>query len=204
MIHRSAADSRYSVSTMSNLELAPEPDRSFMPAISVAVLVLITIALIVFLVNPRETAVVSVLKTQTYSPHTELKPMPGSLHVLGEQAVAEDDLYVVVKVRITDKLRLPLFVTSTTTTLTGPDGNAEQATAVAPVLYPRLEEIFPMLTPMLTDPLNDGDEISPGQTRDVTVLLLVPNTTEEMWHAKKSAVLTIALRNQAAQTVSLP
>ena len=189
---------------MSNLELAPEPDRSFMPAISVAVLVLITIALIVFLVNPRETAVVSVLKTQTYSPHTELKPMPGSLHVLGEQAVAEDDLYVGVKVRITDKLRLPLFVTSTTTTLTGPDGNAEQATAVAPVLYPRLEEIFPMLTPMLTNPLNDGDEISPGQTRDVTILLLFPNTTEEMWHAKKSAVLTIALRNQAPQTVSLP
>ena len=61
-----------------------------------------------------------------------------------------------------------------------------------------------MLTPMLTNPLNDGDEISPGQTRDVTILLLFPNTTEEMWHAKKSAVLTIALRNQAPQTVSLP
>jgi hypothetical protein len=189
---------------MSNLDLAPEPDRSFLPAIVVAVLVLIVIAVIVFLVNPRETAVVSVDKVQTYSPHTELKPMPGTLHVLGAQAVAEDDLYVVAKLRITDKLRLPIFVTSTTVTLTGPDGNAEQATAVAPVLYPRLEEIFPVLTPMLTDPLNDGDEISPGQTRSVTVLLLFPNTTEEMWHNRKSAVLTIALRNQAAQTVTLP
>jgi hypothetical protein len=189
---------------MSNLELAPEPDRSFLPAIVVAVLVLIAIAVIVFLVYPREVAEVSVDKVQTYSPHTELKPMPGSLHVLGAQAVAEDDLYVVTKLRITDKLRLPIFVTSTTVTMTGPDGNAEQATAVAPVLYTRLEEIFPMLTPMLTDPLNDGDEISPGQTRDVTVLVLFPSTTEDMWHAKKSAVLTIALRNQAAQTVSLP
>jgi len=204
MSFRRTADSRYSVSTMSNLDLAPESDRSFVPAISVAVVVLIAVALIVFLVNPRETAEVSVQQVQTYSPHTELKPMPDSLHVLGAQAVAEDDLYVVAKVRIVDKLRLPLFVISTTTTLTGPDGNAEQATAVAPVLYPRLEEIFPMLTPMLTNPLNDGDEISPGQTRDVTILLLFPNTTEEMWHAKKSAVLTIALRNQAPQTVSLP
>jgi hypothetical protein len=189
---------------MSNLDLAPETDRNFLPAVGVAVLVLIVITVIVFLVNPRETAEISVDKVQTYSPHTELKPVPGSLHVLGAEAVAEDDLYVVAKVRITDKLRLPIFVTSTTATLTGPDGNAEQATAVAPVLYPRLEEIFPMLTPMLTDPLNDGDEISPEQTRSVTVLLLFPNTTEEMWHAKKSAVLTIALRNQAAQTVTLP
>ncbi len=204
MIFRTAADSGYSVLTMSNLDLAPETDRNFLPAVGVAVLVLIVITVIVFLVNPRETAEISVDKVQTYSPHTELKPVPGSLHVLGAEAVAEDDLYVVAKVRITDKLRLPIFVTSTTATLTGPDGNAEQATAVAPVLYPRLEEIFPMLTPMLTDPLNDGDEISPEQTRSVTVLLLFPNTTEEMWHAKKSAVLTIALRNQAAQTVTLP
>lgn len=189
---------------MSNLDLAPETDRNFLPAIGVAVLVLIAIAVIVFLVYPRETAEISVDKVLTYSPHTELKPTPGSLHVLGAQAVAEDDLYVVAKLRITDKLRLPLFVTSTSVTLTGADGNAEQATAVAPVLYPRLEEIFPMLTPMLTDPLNDGDEISPGQTRSVTVLLLFPNTTEEMWHNRKSAVLTIALRNQAAQNVTLP
>jgi len=38
----------------------------------------------------------------------------------------------------------------------------------------------------------------------VTVLLLFPNTTAEMWHTKKSAVLTLALRNQEPQTVSLP
>jgi hypothetical protein len=189
---------------MADLELVPEPERSFLPAISVAVLVLIIIAVVVFLVNPRETAVLSVKGVQIYSPHTELKPMPGSMHVLGEQAVAEDDLYVVAKLSITDKLRLPLFVTSTTVTLTGPDGNAEQATAVAPVLYPRLEEIFPSLTPMLTDPLHDGDEIDPGTTRTVTVLLLFPNTTEDMWKGKKSAVLTIALRNQAPQTIKLP
>ena len=201
---RTTADSLYPVTTMPDLELVPESERSFLPAISVAVLVLIVIAVVVFLVNPRETAVLFVKGVQIYSPHTELKPMPGSMHVLGEQAVAEDDLYVVVKLRITDKLRLPLFVTSTTLTLTGPDGNAEQATAVAPVLYPRLEEIFPTLTPMLTDPLHDGDEIDPGSTREVTVLVLFPNTTEDMWKGKKSAVLTIALRNQAPQTVKLP
>jgi hypothetical protein len=189
---------------MSYLELAPEPDRNFLPAVTVAVLVLITIALVVFLVYPRETAELKVEGVQTYSPHVDLKPQPDTQQLLGPQAVAEDDLYVVAKVRIADKLRLPIFVTSTTVTLTGPDGNAEQATAVAPVLYPRLEEIFPTLTPMLVNPLHDGDEFDPGDSRDVTVLLLFPNTTEEIWRSKKSAVLTIALRNQAPQTVSLP
>jgi hypothetical protein len=130
--------------------------------------------------------------------------MPGAMHVLDEQDVAKDDLYVVAKLRITDKLRLPLFVTGTSVTLKGPDGNADQAAAVAPVLYPRLEAIFPALTPMLTDPLHDGDEIAPGSTREVTVLLIFPGTTEDMWKAKKSAVLTIALRDKSPQTVKLP
>ena len=189
---------------MADLEFVTEHDRNFLPAIAVAVAVLIVIAVIVFLANPKKTAEIAVEGVQTYAPHTDLNPTPGKESLLGPEAVAEDDLYVVAKLRITDKLRLPIYVTSTTVTLTGPDGNAEQATSVAPVLYPRLEEIFPTLTPMLANPLHDGDEFDPGDTHVVTVLLLFPNTTAEMWHTKKSAVLTLALRNQEPQTVSLP
>ena len=189
---------------MASLELVPETDRNYVPALTAAILVLITIAVIVFLVYPREIAELKVESIQTYEPHTDLKPVLDTEQLLGPQAVAEDDLYVVAKVRFTDKLRLPVFVTSTTVTLTGPDGNAVQATAVAPVLYPRLEEIFPTLTPMLNNPLHDGDEFDPDATREATVLLLFPNTTEEIWRSKKSAVLTIALRNQTAQSASLP
>jgi len=57
---------------------------------------------------------------------------------------------------------------------------------------------------MLANPLHDGDELDPDATHEVTVLLLFPNTTAEMWRSKKSAVLTLALRNQEPQSVPLP
>jgi len=187
-----------------DLKIAPDMDRSIAPAISVAVLVLITVALVVFLVNPRETAELTVLKTEVFAPHTEFRAFRGKGEVLDAAPQSEDDLYVVATVNMTDEIRLPLFITSATVTLTNPDGSATEAAAVSPRYYERIESSFPALKPMLTErPLYDGDEISPGETRKGSVLILFPGATEDVWRDKKSAVLTISLRNQSPQTVTL-
>jgi hypothetical protein len=186
-----------------DLRLAPDMDRSIMPAVSVALLILITVALVVFLVNPRETSAMSVEKVQILAPHTEFKAFHGAGQVLDASPQSEDDLYVVATISVTDKIRLPLFLTNATVTLTSPDGSAVEATAISPRYYQRLEASFPALTPMLGTPIYDGDEISPGETRRGCFLVLFPGATDEIWRNKKSAVLTLNLRNQAPQTITL-
>ena len=83
------------------------------------------------------------------------------------------------------------------------DGSAVEATAISPRYYQRLESSFPALAPMLGTPIYDGDEISPGETRRGCFLVLFPGATDEVWRNKKSAVLTLNLRNQAPQTITL-
>jgi hypothetical protein len=185
------------------LKIAPDPDRSFIPAISVALLLLVTVAVIVFFVNPREVDSLTVTGVDILAPHTEFRNAPGAMHVIGVAAGGEDNLYVVARIRMTDKLRLPLFILNATVTITNPDGSAVTATEISPRYYERLEKTFPALTPLLSQPVHDGDEIEPGQTEAGCILVNFPSMTESDWKARKSATLSINLRNQGPQTVRL-
>jgi hypothetical protein len=186
-----------------DLKLAPEPEHGVMPAVSISFLILIVVAVVVFLVNPRETAVLKVDKVDVFAPHTDFKPDKKAVKEVGLANAGEDDLYVVATVSMTNKLRLPIFITDTTLTLT--TGNsAEEATAVSPQYYPQIESSFPALTPMLGPPIAQGDELAPGATHTGNVLMLFPGLTAEAWKNRKSAVLTVSLRNQAPQKVLLP
>jgi hypothetical protein len=187
-----------------DLKLAPEPDHGVMPAISIAVLILIIVAVVVFLANPRETAALKLDSVNLFSPHTEFKNDASIPKEVGLANASEDDLYVVVSVSMTNKLRIPVYITSTTMTLTSADGSAEEATGVSPHYFERLSTTFPPLASSLQKPFYDGDDIQPGATRSGGILLLFPGMTEEAWHKKKSAILTINLRNQSAQTIQLP
>jgi hypothetical protein len=187
-----------------DLKLAPEPDHGVMPAIAISLLVLIVVTVIVFLVNPRETATLKLNNVSLYSPHTEFSQDSKSMRVVGLANTSEDDLYVVANVSMTDRLRLPIFVSNTTLTLTSADGSAVEATGVAPQYYSRLSTTFPQLGGYLGTALYDGDVIDPSKTKTGDILLLFPGLTEQQWHQKKSAVLTINLRNQSPQTINLP
>jgi hypothetical protein len=194
---------------MSELNLGPPPERNYVPAIVISAIVLVVIVALLFVLNPRKTAEISVQKVDLYAPHTEFHQMPGASHVIGAPAQVEDDLYVLASLRIQDKLRLPIFLGSYSATLTQSDGSSLDATLVAPVQFQRLEEILPALTPLLTQPqigqpLKYSDEIDPGTARVGYVLLLFPQITEAQWRAKKSASITFELRDQLPQTVKLP
>jgi hypothetical protein len=187
-----------------DLQIAPEPERSIMPAILIAGLVLVTVAVVVFLVNPRETASLTVEKADIFAPHMNFKSLPGSLSVLGDVSPTEDDLYVVTRVKATDKLRLPLFLNNATMSITTADGSTTVATAISPRYYVRLETIFPQLAPLLGQPIMDGDQIDPGETREGCFLVLFPGMKAADWQNRKAAVLSLNLRNQSPQTVTIP
>jgi hypothetical protein len=179
-------------------------DRGPLTAVVIAFVVLAIVAAAVFLFNPHKIAEVSVSKVDLFAPHTQFQASQEAVHVLGETAQSEDDLYVVAHASITDKLRLPLFLFGWTATVTFTDGSTQDATVVPAQQLARLGQIFPQIPPMVNKPFRDGDEISPGQTATGDFLLLFPNTTQDQWNKKRSATLTIELRNQEAQTVKLP
>ena len=77
------------------------------------------------------------------------------------------------------------------------DGSTQDATVVPAQQLPRLGQIFPQLASLATEqPFRDGDEIAPGTTSSGSFILLFPNMTQDQWNKKRSAVLTVQLRNQ--------
>jgi hypothetical protein len=189
------------------LKLVPprESSNDLPKFLAIALAVMAAVALGVFLLNPRKTADVAILKAEPYAPHTVFKDAPaGAMHVLGTAPAAEDDLYVVTTVRITDKLRLPLFLNGYTAALINPDGTQLNATAIASRDLARLEQTFPALAPMAQNPLDDKDPVLPGETREGTLVLQFPGLTATAWNGRKSATLTVTLTHQPPQTVAFP
>lgn len=185
-----------------DLKLAPPPDRHrLLPTLILAGIVMVAVAIAVYMLNPRKTAEISVEKTELFAPHTVFEAAPGG-RVIGTAAESEDDVYIVATLRIEDKLRLPIFLTNTSATLTRDDGTTVEATVISPLDLPRLEQTFPQITPLVTPPaappLQFQDAIPAGATHTGTVLLLFPQTSGQQWHAKKFATLTVHLAHDAA------
>jgi hypothetical protein len=188
------------------LQLAPPTDQNrIAPKIITASVIMVIVGIAVFLLNPHRTAQVSIDKVQTFSPHTEFAATQGRENkVIGEQASTEDDLYAVTTFSVANKLRLPIFLDSTSATMTTADGSTLQATVVSPQDLSRLETMFPQLKPMVTGAppaVSPDAAIAPGATATDTIVLLFPQVTSKDWQAKKDATLTINLAHGAAPLI---
>lgn len=195
--------------SMASLQIAPPRQSSSAPAALISLLLLIAVAAALFYFNPHKVAELHVTSSDTYAPHTTFNnldaPAPGGMHVLGTPTTTtEDNLYVIAKVSLTDKLRLPIFITGATARVTMADGTHFEANLLSSTDLKRLEVIFPDITQHAANPIFDGDEVAPGQTRTGSIVLPFPGQTADAWHEKKNATLTIQLRNQEPQTTSLP
>jgi hypothetical protein len=193
-----------------DLKLAPPTDSNrLIPELVIAAVVMIIVGAAVYFLNPRKTAQITVQKTQIFAPHTEFKAEPGVGHIVGSPASVEDDVYVVVTLGIEDKLRLPIYLTNISATITTQDGSLLEATVISPLDLTRLEETFPQILPLASSPaappLQFQDAISAGATRVGTAVLLFPQISQQQWQGKKSAKLTVHLAHDAAPIgVALP
>lgn len=194
---------------MADLQIAPARTGGNTVPILIAVLVLGAIAAAIFYFNPHKVADLKVLKTDTFAPHTTFEALDGpsapGTHVIGAPTTsAEDDLYVIATTSITDHLRLPLFITGAVAHITLQDGTEVEENMLSASDLKRLELIFPRVTQQVSNPIHDGDEISPGQTRTGTLVFQVADKSAADWAQKKAATLTLQLRNQEPQTTRLP
>ena len=185
--------------------MAESEDRSPIVAVLLAIVIMVAVAVTVYLVIPHKITDLAVSKVDVYAPHTEFKASQGgSVQVLGQTAQSEDDLYVVAHINITNKLKQRVFISGWSATATFADGSTADSTLVARSELPRLEQIFPQITSLVTSPIGDGDQLDPGVTKSGSVVLLFPNVTQDRWNTKRSAALTIDLHEHQAQTVKLP
>ena len=194
---------------MADLKIAPSRDSSNAPALILSLLILAAIAAAIFYFNPHKVSEFKVTSVDTYAPHTTFGalqgPTPNGMHVLDTPtSTTENDLYVIAHVSLTDKLRLPLFISGAVARVKLGDGTELESNLLSASDLKRLEVIFPSLREHVTDPISDGDEVQPGQTRTGTVILPFPGQTDDAWHAKKSATLTLQLRNQNPQATAIP
>ena len=196
---------------MSDLQIAPPPEKSVIPAVLIALLVLAVIAGAVFYFNPHKVADLQVTGVQTFAPHTEMKgltpdPGKGNMRVLNGTiyTAAEDDLYVVTRVSFTDRLRIPIYLEGAFADVTFADGSQAQAHMLSVKDVQRLGAIFPAIATLATNPIADDEEIDPGNTRAGTLVLAFPGRTADAWRGKRSSSLTLELRNQEPQTARLP
>jgi hypothetical protein len=174
-------------------------------SVVIAFIIMVLVAVTVYLVIPHKITNLTVSKVDVFAPHTEFKASEGtSGQVVGEPGQSEDDLYVVAHINITDRIHDRVFISGWSATVMFRDGSTEDSTLVAKAELPRLEQMFPQIASLATDPIGDGDELDPGVTKSGSVVLLFPNTTQEKWNTKASAVLTIDLHQHVAQTVKLP
>ena len=196
---------------MATLQIAPARQASQAPALIISLFILAAVAAAIFYFNPHKISELKVTSVDTYAPHTTFGALEGAtpaangMHVLsGAATSSEDNLYVIANVRMTDKLRLPLFISGATARVTLADGTQLESSLLSSSDLKRLEVIFPDIRQHAVAPISDGDAIEPGQTRVGTLVLPFPGQNAEAWHNKKAATLTIDLRNQGPQTTALP
>ncbi len=194
---------------MAELKIAPARTSSMLPALLVSLLLLAAAAAAIFYFNPHHVAEFKVISVQPYAPHTTFGALGGTTgngtHVLdAPTSSSEDDLYVLAKVSLTDRLRFPLQINGATAHVTFADGTVAEANLLSASDLKRLEVIFPEIGQRAPAPITDDETIAPGQTRTGTLVLPFPGQTAEAWQTKQKATVTIELRNQSAKTAVLP
>jgi len=183
---------------VSDLKFAQSARSNLLAPVLLAFLILgITLALVMRF-TPHKTADLDILHTTVYPAHTVFK---GESILVGHDQ-GQDDLYVLTTLRITDGLRLPLFLKDFTATLTTGDGQEITTSAVEKDDFANLYTSFPALKPLASEPLLRETMISPGQSAQGMILLHFP-ITQDVWDHRRTAVLNVDLYHQGQQGVMI-
>ena len=190
---------------MPDLNLGPAPESSPVRSILIAAVVLAAIAIGVFYFGPHRTAEITIPKTQIYAAHTTSKDTSaGEMHIVGQLAESENDLYVIATLHLKNNLPVPIYINNVTATYTTPQDTVIDARAPGASDLARIKEIFPALVPMLPNPIPLDDGIPAKSAVEGTVLLHFPGLTEQTWKERKSTTLTINFVHQSPQTITIP
>ena len=121
-------------------------------------------------------------------------------NVVGQGPSAEDDLYVLTTVHVSNPLRVPLTLNDFTATLTAGDGSQMKIAAIEKPDLSTVFTAFPALKPLVTTPLLRETTIAPGQSADGVIVLPFP-VSKTAWDQRQSAILTIEFYRDSVDAV---
>ncbi len=189
---------------MADFTLSQPERRNLAVPILLALAVLAITGFFVIRFTPHTTADLTVTHVDVFPAHTVFK----SDSIIVGADPAQDDLYALVTVRITDKLRLPLFLKDVTATLIPSDGSLPPATSA--VEHAQLENLytsFPAVRKLAAAQhaplLLRESRIDPNQTVEGYVILHFP-VTADTWNTRNDAVLTLDLYHQQSLSITIP
>lgn len=184
---------------VSDIRFAQPARRNLLAPVLIAFVVLGIVLALVLRYTPHRTADLTITKTAVYPAHTVFKS--DSILVAREQA--QDDLYVIVNLRVDDRLNLPIFLKDFTATLTTVDGEELHANATEQQDFEAVYGAFPALKKLSSSPLLRETLIAPGKSAEGMVLLHFP-VTAEVWDRRKSAILNVNLYHQGRIEITIP
>lgn len=173
--------------------------RNLLAPVLIAFLVLGIIIALVIILTPHTVAEVSLTHLAVYPTHTVYK---SDTMLIGRDQ-AQDDLYALATVSLTDRLNLPIFLKDFTGTLTTAEGEEIAGTASQKNDIENLYTTFPALRKLGSKPLLRDTLISPSSSVEGMILLHFP-VSAETWNRRKSARVNIDLYHQGPLTIEIP
>ena len=191
---------------MADLTFSQPARRNLVVPIVLAVAVLVASVLTVLHLTPHSTADVTVTETSVYPSHLIYK----SSSIVLNSDQAQDDLYILTTLRITNHLRLPIFLKDFRASLDPAPGTANSPLTSSALektdaanLFNTLPDLGKFAASQAAQPLYRETRIEPGQTVQGYIVLHFPGT-EALWNNRQDASVTIELYHQPALTVDLP
>lgn len=184
---------------MPELKLAQPANRNLLAPVLIAFTVLGIVIALVLRYTPHRVADLEITHTSAYPSHIVFNS--GAM-VVGSQKT-EDDLYVVINLRITDRLNLPLFIKDFTATLTTSEGETLTASAVEKQDIQSVYAAFPAIKAMASQPLFRETLIDPSGSAEGMVLLHFPITLDT-WNHRRTAALHVDLYHQGPLSITIP
>lgn len=169
---------------------------------------MLLIAGIVVAFTPHSTAQVTVQKTAVHPVHLVFK----SESIIVGRDTAQDELYVLVTLRIENHLRLPLFLKDFTATLNPSNSDGSPAESIttstaqktdAPNIYLSFPALKTLADQQASPLLLRETQIEPGASTAGMLILHFP-VTQATWDQRKSATVSIDLYHQQPLTIELP
>lgn len=185
---------------MPNLTFSQSDRPSPLKSILVAAAALAIVAALVFYLNPRDTAALTLSNTQAVGTRTNFK----SDSIVVEQTPAgQDDLYVLTTLQVDDHLRLPITIDTITATITTRDGQQDTTSAVNVQDLPAVFGAFPQLKPFAAPPLLRETVIDPGKSTSGQLVFHFP-IPKSIYDDRKSAIVTLELYHQKPISITIP
>jgi hypothetical protein len=185
---------------MPHLTFAQSERPTLLGPIAIAVAVLLAAGVGFYLYIPHRLADITVTHTAVLPIHTIIQT---DSKLIGHQQQPEDDLYVLATVRIANRLRIPLFLSDITSTLTTANDSVTTTSAIEKNDLSSVYTAFPAIQPLTGPPLLREATIEPGMPAEGMVLLRFPLTRSD-WNNRKSATLTLTFYHQSSITLTIP